>query len=311
MLAARTLTAHGIPLGFPGEVDRTIGDRLTRTHYRAPSMAKRSTLGKLEARRIKPGSTVDLGGLDPDETFGWDKADAETELEDVKTQIDLLQAKLYAEGRRSLLLVIQARDAGGKDGTIRSIFSGVNPQGVTVTSFKVPGGPEAAHDYLWRVHAAAPADGMIAVFNRSHYEDVLVVRVHDLVPSEVWKRRYRHINEFERMLADEGTTIVKVLLDVSKAEQAQRFNDRLDDETKKWKFRTGDLADRKLWPQFTKAYEDMLSLTSTAYAPWWVIPADHNWSRNLAVAKILLQALETMDPRFPEPEEGLEQIKVV
>jgi PPK2 family polyphosphate:nucleotide phosphotransferase len=274
-------------------------------------MAKKNSLGKLDARRIAPGTKVDLRTLDPDEHFGWEKETAETELETVKARLDLLQAKLYAEGSRSVLLVIQARDAGGKDGTIRAIFSGVNPQGVTVTSFKVPGGPEADHDYLWRVHAAAPADGMIAVFNRSHYEDVLVVRVHKLVPKDVWQRRYRHINEFERMLADEGTTIVKVFLDVSKAEQAERFEERLHDDTKKWKFRKGDLDDRKLWSQFTKAYEDMLSQTSTDHAPWWVVPADHNWSRNLAVGKILLQTLETMNPKFPEPEEGLDGIKVV
>jgi PPK2 family polyphosphate:nucleotide phosphotransferase len=270
----------------------------------------KTSLGKLAGLRIKPSAEVDLDERDPDEHFGWQKETAEAELEEVKQRLDQLQQRLYAEGSRSLLLVIQARDAAGKDSTIRTIFSGLNPAGVRVTSFKVPGGPEAAHDYLWRVHAAAPPDGEIAVFNRSHYEDVLVVRVKGLVPEARWRRRYRHINEFERMLVDEGTTIVKVYLDVSKAKQAERFEERLTDETKKWKFRAGDLDDRKLWSSYTKAYEEMLEQTSTRYAPWYVVPADHNWVRNLAVARILLHTLERMDPRFPEPEEGLEGIVV-
>jgi PPK2 family polyphosphate:nucleotide phosphotransferase len=270
----------------------------------------KTSLGRLAGLRIEPSTKVDLRDRDTDERFGWEKVTAEAELEVVKRRLDDLQQRLFAEGSRSLLLVIQARDAAGKDGTIRSIFSGLNPAGVRVISFKVPGGPETAHDYLWRVHAAAPAHGDIAVFNRSHYEEVLVVRVKNFVPRAQWKRRYRHINEFERMLVDEGTTIVKVYLNVSKAKQAERFNDRLTDETKKWKFRRGDLDDRKLWGAFTTAYEDMLEQTSTAYAPWYVVPADHNWVRNLAVARILLHTLEGMDPRFPEPEEGLEGIVV-
>jgi PPK2 family polyphosphate:nucleotide phosphotransferase len=275
-----------------------------------PAVASSTTLGLLEARRVHPGTEVDLGAHDTDETFGWDKAASIAELEGVKAQLDELQVRLYAEGTRSLLLVIQARDAAGKDGTIRSIFSGINPQGVVVTSFKAPAGPEARHDYLWRVHAAVPADGMIAVFNRSHYEDVLAVRVRQLVPEAVWSRRYRHINAFERMLADEGTTIVKVFLDVSKDKQAERFNERLTIPSKKWKFRVDDLDDRARWPEFTAAYEAMLSATSTEHAPWYVVPADRNWSRNLAVAKILLHTLERMDPAYPPPQEGLEGIVV-
>jgi PPK2 family polyphosphate:nucleotide phosphotransferase len=209
------------------------------------------------------------------------------------------------------LLVLQARDAAGKDGTVRSIFSGLNPAGVRVTSFKVPGGREIEQDYLWRVHAVCPADGEIGVFNRSHYEDVLVVRVKGFVPRSVWSKRFRHINEFERLLTDEGTTVVKCFLNVSKTEQARRFQDRLDDPAKSWKFREGDLADRKLWPKFQRAYEDVLRKTSTSYAPWHVVPADHNWVRNLAVAKILLSTLEDLDPKFPPPAPGIQNTKII
>jgi PPK2 family polyphosphate:nucleotide phosphotransferase len=274
-------------------------------------MANQRSLGKLDALRVRPGSKVRVDDVDTGQTFGWKKDAAVAELEVIKQQLDDLQVRLFAEDRRSLLLVLQARDGGGKDGTIRSIFSGINPQGVAVTSFKAPAGPEAEHDYLWRVHAAAPPRGMIGVFNRSHYEDVLVVRVRQLVPQEVWKRRYRQINDFERSLTEEGTTIVKIFLSISKEEQAKRFNERLTIESKRWKFRAGDLEDRQLWSEFSAAYDDALSKTSTEEAPWYVVPADHNWSRNLAVAKILLHTLEGLDPQFPEPEPGLEHIVVV
>ena len=260
--------------------------------------------------RVRPGTEVDLDERDTDQTFGWDKDAAKHELELVKQKIDVLQARLYAEGSRSVLLVLQARDAAGKDGTIRAILSGLNPAGVAVTSFKVPGGPESQHDYLWRVHAAAPAKGHIGVFNRSHYEDVLVVRVAGLAPKKVWSRRYRHINEFERMLSDEGTSIVKCFLHVSKDTQRERFQDRIDDPEKHWKFRSGDLDDRARWPKFTAAYEEALAATSTAWAPWYVVPADRNWVRNLAVAELLLGALERMDPQLPAPEPGLEHVTV-
>ena len=261
--------------------------------------------------RVSNPKTFQLKKCDPDDRLGWHKETAIAELNHVKIELDKLQQRLSAESKRSVLLVLQARDAAGKDGTVRSIFSGLNPAGVDVTSFKAPTGRETTQDYLWRVHAACPADGEIGVFNRSHYEEVLVVRVKGLVPDSVWKKRYRHINEFERMLSDEGTKIIKCFLHVSKTEQARRFQDRLDDPTKSWKFRAGDLADRKLWPKFQRAYEDMIRNTSTSYAPWHVIPADHNWCRNLAVAKILLKALEELDPQFPPPDPTIKDVKIV
>lgn len=249
--------------------------------------------------RVAAPKRFRLNDCDPGDTLGWHRETADVELERVKLKLDQLQQRLAADATRSLLLVLQAPDAGGKDGTIRSIFSGLNPAGVRVTSFKVPAGREAAQDYLWRIHAACPGKGEIGVFNRSHYENVLVVRVHKLAPEPVWRKRFRHINEFERMLTDEGTSIVKCFLNVSRAEQARRFQDRLDDPTKGWKFRAGDLEDRKLWPQFRKAYQDAIVETSTSSAPWWVIPGDHNWVRNLAVAKILLATLQDINPKFP------------
>lgn len=261
--------------------------------------------------RVSHPKAFQLKRCDPGDRLGWQKETAIAELNHAKVELDKLQQRLYAEGKRSVLLVLQARDAAGKDGTIRSILSGLNPAGVTVTSFKVPAGRETTQDYLWRTHAVCPGDGGIGVFNRSHYEEVLIVRVKGFVPESVWKKRYRHINEFERLLSDEGTKIVKCFLNVSKTEQARRFQDRLDDPTKSWKFREGDLADRKLWPKFQHAYEDMLAKTSTSYAPWHVVPADHNWVRNLAVAKILLNTLEEMNPQFPPPAPGITDIKIV
>jgi PPK2 family polyphosphate:nucleotide phosphotransferase len=261
--------------------------------------------------RVPPGKPVDLDSRDTDETFGWEKEAAKAELESVKRRLDALQARLYAEESRSVLLVLQAQDAAGKDGTIRSILSGLNPAGVIVTSFKAPGGHELQHDYLWRVHQQCPARGEIGVFNRSHYEDVLVVRVHGLVPKKMWSKRYRHINEFERMLVDEGTSIVKCFLHVSKDEQGKRLQERIDNPEKRWKFRAGDLEDRAMWPAFQAAYAEAISTTSTSWAPWHIIPSDRNWVRNLAVAKLLLEALEQLDPRLPPAEAGFEQITVV
>jgi PPK2 family polyphosphate:nucleotide phosphotransferase len=263
------------------------------------------------ALRVSNPKSFTLAKHDPGDTLGWQKDDAKAELEDVKVKLDELQVRLAAEGSRSVLLVLQAMDAAGKDGTIRAILSGLNPAGVQVTSFKAPAGPEADHDYLWRVHGDCPGDGEIGVFNRSHYEDVLIVRVKGFVPPAVWSKRFRHINEFERMLSDEGTMIVKCFLNVSKAEQARRFQDRLDDPTKSWKFRAGDLEDRKLWPKYQQAYQDAVRKTSTSYAPWHVVPADRNWVRNLAVAKILLNTLQKMDPKFPPPDPTLKTIKIV
>ncbi len=275
------------------------------------SPTSRSTALLLSGLRVSPGDAPGLKGRSTKATLGFHKESAETELLDTRLKIDLLQQRLYAEQKRSVLLVLQAMDAAGKDGTIRHILSGLNPAGVQVTSFKAPAGPEAAHDYLWRVHAACPAKGELGVFNRSHYEDVLVVRVKKFVPPKQWRRRYGHIRDFEQMLSDEGTTVVKCFLHVSKQEQADRLQDRLDDPEKRWKFRAGDLDDRTLWLQFQAAYEEAIRQTSTAAAPWYVVPADRNWVRNLAVARILLYTLERLDPKVPEPETGLDDIRIV
>jgi PPK2 family polyphosphate:nucleotide phosphotransferase len=259
----------------------------------------------VESLRIRPGKSADLASHDTAATLGWDKEAAITELEEVKVKIDVLQQRLFAEERQSMLLVLQAMDAAGKDGTIRNILAGLNPAGFRISSFGVPGGPETQHDYLWRVHAEAPAKGLIGIFNRSHYEDVLVVRVKNFAPKAVWSKRYAHIAAFEQLLVDEGTTVVKCFLNVSKDEQRERLQERVDDPEKRWKFRMGDLDDRALWTEYQQAYEEAISRTSTADAPWYVVPADRNWVRNLAVAKILLHHLQKMDPQLPAPEEGI------
>ena len=194
---------------------------------------------------------------------------------------------------------------------MKHVLTGLNPQGCRVVAFKEPTTTELAHDYLWRVHAACPARGELGVFNRSHYEDVAAARVRGLAPRHTWRRRYRHIREFERLLTDEGTTVVKVFLHVSKEEQAQRLQERLDDPAKSWKFRRGDLEDRARWDDYIAAYDDAISATSTKWAPWYVVPADHNWARNLAVAELLAHTLEALDPQLPPPEPGLSEIEVV
>ena len=264
----------------------------------------------LDELLVTPGSSVRLSSYKTNETFGWDKEWAQAELVIQLERLQALQTRLYAESTRAVLVVLQARDAGGKDGVIRNVLTGVNPAGVRVTSFKVPVGQEAAHDYLWRIHAACPAKGEIGVFNRSHYEDVLVVRVKKLVPKAQWQRRFRHICEFEQMLADEGTTIVKIYLNVSKEEQRERFQDRVDDPEERWKFRLGDLDDRKLWAEYTKAYQDAFAATSTDAAPWHIVPGDRKWARDLAVAKLLVSTLEGLDPQLPPPEPGIEGLQV-
>ena len=262
--------------------------------------------------RVPPGTLVSLDDHDPNAKVGFEagKKEGKRALPELNDRLYTLQRKLWAESRQKLLLVLQATDTGGKDGTIRNVFTGVNPQGVRVASFGKPTEEELAHDYLWRVHEHTPADGQITVFNRSHYEDVLVVRVRELVPKERWERRYHHINEFERMLTDEGTTIVKVYLNISKDEQRERLQKRLDNPDKNWKFRRGDLDDRKLWDKYQEAFEAMLSRTSTEYAPWYVVPANRKWYRNLVVSQLLIDTLTEMDPQFPEPEEDLDGIVV-
>lgn len=262
--------------------------------------------------RIARHDKVDLSARPTRSSAGFDgkKRAGIAEAARLIKRLGELQQVLYASGTDRLLLVLQAPDAAGKDGTIRAVFNGVNPQGTKVTSFKQPTDEELAHDYLWRVHRHVPGKGEIAIFNRSHYEDVLVVRVHALVPEEQWKRRYDHINVFERMLADEGTTIVKMFLHISADEQAERFQDRLDDPTKRWKFRRGDLEERARWDEYRAANEDMISRTSTPWAPWYVVPADRNWYRNLVVAQILVGTLEALDLRYPDPEPDLGGLKV-
>ncbi len=262
--------------------------------------------------RVAPGSAVDLDAWDPNDMalFPAGKDAGKDALDGLNDRLEELQELLYAEDRHKVLIVLQGMDAGGKDGTIRHVFDGVNPQGVTVHGFKVPSKEELAHDYLWRVHHHAPATGTIAIFNRSHYEDVLVVRVKGFVDEETWRRRYRHIREFERMLADEGTTILKFYLHIDRDEQKQRFQDRLDEPDKRWKFRLGDLEDRKLWDGYRAAYEEALAETSTEWAPWYVVPANRKWYRNLAVSNILIAALEGLDMRYPEPEEDLDGVVI-
>ena len=264
----------------------------------------------LSALRVTPGKPFFLKDHRADSTLGWHRESADHELEEVKLRLDLLQQRLYAEEKRSVLLVLQAMDAAGKDGTIRSILSGLNPAGVSVTSFKVPAGPEAGHDYLWRVHAACPAKGHLGVFNRSHYEDVLVVRVKGYAPPAVWTKRYRHIVEFEQMLTDEGTVVLKCFLNVSKNEQRERLQDRVDDPEKRWKFRHADLDVRSRFDEYVAAYEDVIEQTSSEHAPWNVVPADRNWVKATAVATLLVDALERIDPKLPEPEEGLEGLQI-
>lgn len=261
----------------------------------------------LNQYRVQPGSQVLLKDWDPEEIrlFPRGKDEAKDTLDKLNDRLEEQQEMLYAEGKRRVLIVLQAMDTGGKDGVIRHVFDGVNPQGVKVASFKVPTKLELAHDYLWRIHPHVPGNGEITIFNRSHYEDVLVVRVHNLVPPEVWGKRYKHINEFERILADEGTTILKFFLHISMDEQKERLQARLDEPHKQWKFSLGDLAERKLWPEYIKAYEAVLSQTSTEWAPWFIVPANKKWYRNLVIATILVKTLEGLQMSYPEPEDDL------
>ncbi len=261
-----------------------------------------------EALRVRPGSKMRLADFNPDERFGLDKEQGETRLGYNVERMSVLQYLLYAEAKRSLLVVLQGIDAGGKDGTIRHVMTGLNPQGVRVTAFKVPEGEETRHDYLWRIHRALPEYGQIGIFNRSHYEEVLVVRVHDLVPKEVWQKRYDQINEFEHMLSENGVTILKFLLYISKDEQLKRFRARVDDKSKNWKFNMGDVKERQHWDEYMDAYDAMLRKTSTDYAPWYVIPANHKWFRNYAVSQIMLDTLEGMKLAAPTPVADLSKI---
>ena len=260
--------------------------------------------------RVPPHSKVSLAQWDPDDDGGLTKAAGNAALDQLRLRLDQLQEMLYADQRHKVLVVLQAIDAGGKDGTIRAVFRGVNPQGVNVVSFKAPTTEELAHDYLWRIHKRTPRSGELKIFNRSHYEDVLIVRVHDLVPERRWRRRYEHINAFEEMLVDEGTTIIKCLLHISKEEQRLRQQERIDNPRKRWKFSRADLEERKHWDDYQRAFEDMLEKTSTAKAPWYVVPANRNWYRNLLVTQLLVDTLDALGLRYPEPEDDLEGLVV-
>jgi PPK2 family polyphosphate:nucleotide phosphotransferase len=266
----------------------------------------------MDKYRVKPGSKVDLRKFDPKDMseLPEGKEEGKTVLDDLNDELEELQELMYAERRRKVLIVLQGMDTSGKDGTIRHVFDRVNPQGVSVANFKVPTELELAHDYLWRVHQKAPGKGEIVIFNRSHYEDVLVVRVHNLVPEKVWSKRYAHINDFERLLAEEGTTILKFFLHISLEEQKERLQARLDDPHKQWKFRMGDLEERKRWQEYTRAYEDAISETSTEWAPWYIIPADRKWYRNLVIGSIVVTALKEFEMQYPEPEENLDGIVI-
>ena len=266
----------------------------------------------MDKYRVKPGQKLDLSKIDPADTseFNGDKDDAKGALKKLVARLDALQDVLYAQQKHKLLVVLQATDTGGKDGAVRDVFSGANPQGINVVGFKVPTPEEMAHDFLWRIHKQTPRTGEIKIFNRSHYEDVLVARVHKLVPEKVWRQRYDHIAQFEKLLADEGTTILKFYLHIDKAEQKERLEARLADPNKHWKFNVGDLEERKLWSQYVKAYEEAISKTSMAYAPWYVVPSNKKWYRNLVIATAVVNALEGLKMSYPESKEDLSKVVV-
>lgn len=266
----------------------------------------------LSTWRVAPRSKLRLAAIDPEKTprAPGDKEVTKAATAALRTELVELQARLYAEGEQALLVVLQAMDTGGKDGTIRNVLAGVNPQGVTVTPFGPPTEIERAHDFLWRVHPHVPPAGQIAVFNRSHYEDVLVARVHGLVEEATWRRRFEHIRAFEALLADADTTVVKVMLHISRDEQAERLQSRLDDPAKHWKFDAGDLAEREKWDLYERAFEDAIIATTTPGAPWFVVGANRKWYRDWVVTSILVDALRRMDPQYPAAPDGMEDVEV-
>jgi PPK2 family polyphosphate:nucleotide phosphotransferase len=261
--------------------------------------------------RVYPGEQVKLAEIDPDACEHYKKKkDVEQELEKQRDRLSKLQERLYAESKRSLLIVLQAMDTGGKDGTIKHVFRGVNPQGCRVWSFKKPSDEELSHDFLWRYHQRTPQRGMITIFNRSHYEDVLIVRVQQLVPEDVWRKRYHVINEFEQMLSLNNIAVIKFFLHISKDEQKRRLESRLQNPDKLWKFSSNDVEQRQLWDDYQKAYEDAINNCSTAYAPWYIVPANNKWYRNLVIARAIADTLEAMNPQYPAVEQGLENITI-
>jgi PPK2 family polyphosphate:nucleotide phosphotransferase len=257
------------------------------------------------------GKTVDLRDYEPGHTGGMSREEALAAVAPLRLRLNELQDLLYADRRFAFLVVLQGIDAAGKDGTVRSVFQEVGPIGCSVVSFGVPSEEESAHDYLWRVHQQAPERGKLVIFNRSHYESVLIERVHGLVAKETWKRRYDEINAFEHLLAAEGTMVVKFFLHISKDEQRERLQERVDNPKKRWKFRPGDLDERKLWDQYQEAFGDMLTECNTKHAPWHVVPADHKWYRDVVVARTVIAKLEELDLSYPEPAEGVVGTKVV
>lgn len=266
----------------------------------------------MERYRVTSGTKFNLAAWDPADKSEFDdgKKDGLEEVTRLNEDLESLQELLYAEHKHKVLIVLQGMDTSGKDGVIRRVFEGVNPQGVRVASFKVPTTEELSHDYLWRVHKMVPGQGEMVIFNRSHYEDVLVVRVHNLVSVDTCHRRFKEIVDFERMLADNDTLILKFFLNISLEEQKQRLQARLDDPQKIWKFNPGDLAERKLWTDYTTAYQEAIEATSTDFAPWYVVPSDRKWYRDLVISTILVKALKELDMKFPAPEENLENIVI-
>lgn len=273
-------------------------------HKRVPDMHY------IKKFQVVPGSKVDLGRIDAGfKDIHENHKQALPEIEAYTEKLHDLQYLMYAEGKRSLLICLQGRDAAGKDGTINHVLGAMNPQGCPVSGFKVPSTEEAAHDFLWRYHKHTPARGQVAIFNRSHYEDVLVVRVHNLVSKAVWSKRYEHINNFEKLLFDNGTHILKFYLHIDAEEQLKRFKRRIDDPARHWKISEGDYAERPYWDAYTEAFEAALSHCSTEHAPWFVIPSNHKWFRNLAISRIVCEALEGLNMRFPEPTVDIDEIK--
>ena len=283
---------------------------MTVAARRSNDQSGRGRSGLRDRLRIAPGSKVRLADIDPAATHGHTKADAEADLARGLDRLTSLQDRLWAEAKHAVLIVLQGIDASGKDGTVRHVMTAFNPMGCTVTSWKAPTPIELAHDYLWRIHQRTPAKGEIAIFNRSHYEDVLVVRVHELVPKAVWSRRYDEINAFERVLTGAGTTIMKFFLWIDRDEQKERFQARLDDPDKRWKFRVRDLEERKLWDEYVAAYEAMLARCSTDAAPWYVIPSNRKWFRNLAVADIVADTMDDLHSEYPPSPDDLTGVVV-
>jgi PPK2 family polyphosphate:nucleotide phosphotransferase len=266
----------------------------------------------LKSYLVEPGTKIKLTDWDANDTreFNGDREQGRSALQQLNQRLEDLQEILFAEHKHKVLIVLQAMDTGGKDGAIRHVFEGVNPQGTRVANFKEPTSQELDHDYLWRVHRQVPAKGELVIFNRSHYEDVLIVRVHKLVPPEVWRKRFDQINAFEQMLAENGTTILKFYLHIDKDEQKERLQARLDNPNKRWKFRVGDLKERKLWNEYMQAYEDVLNKTSTEIAPWFIVPANHKWYRDLVISTVLVSTLEGLEMKFPVQEENLADVVI-